>query len=104
MELHEIDDEKSRIRGGGLISTTSDYINFCSMLLNGGLFNGNQIVSSNSIKKMTQNQIGPLTYPWGEGIKFGYGFYVVTDSQKSDLSDSNGSFGWIWSSRYTLFN
>ena len=80
--------------GGGLISTTSDYINFCSMLLNGGLFNGNQIISSNSIKKMTQNQIGSLTYPWGKGIKFGYGFYVVTDSQKSDLSDSNGSFGW----------
>ena len=80
--------------GGGLISTTSDYINFCSMLLNGGSFNGNQIISSNSIKKMTQNQIGSLTYPWGEGIKFGYGFYVVTDSQKSDLSDSNGSFGW----------
>jgi CubicO group peptidase (beta-lactamase class C family) len=43
---------------------------------------------------MTQNQIGSLAYPWGEGIKFGYGFYVVTDSQKSDLSDSNGSFGW----------
>ena len=80
--------------GGGLISTTSDYINFCSMLLNGGLFNGNQVISSNSIKKMTQNQIGSLTYPWGKGIKFGYGFYVVTDSQKSDLSDSNGSFGW----------
>ena len=80
--------------GGGLISTTSDYINFCSMLLNGGSFNGNQIISSNSIKKMTQNQIGSLIYPWGEGIKFGYGFYVVTDSQKSDLSDSNGSFGW----------
>ena len=80
--------------GGGLISTTSDYINFCSMLLNGGLFNGNQIISSNSIEKMTQNQIGSLAYPWGEGIKFGYGFYVVTDSQKSDLSDSNGSFGW----------
>lgn len=80
--------------GGGLISTTSDYINFCSMLLNGGLFNGNQIISPNSIKKMTQNQIGSLAYPWGEGIKFGYGFYVVTDSKKSDLSDSNGSFGW----------
>ena len=80
--------------GGGLISTTSDYINFCSMLLNGGLFNGNQIISSNSIEKMTQNQIGSLAYPWGEGIKFGYGFYVVTDSKKSDLSDSNGSFGW----------
>ena len=80
--------------GGGLISTTSDYINFCSMLLNGGLFNGNQIISSNSIEKMTQNQIGSLAYPWGEGIKFGYGFYVVTDSKESDLSDSNGSFGW----------
>ena len=80
--------------GGGLISTTSDYINFCSMLLNGGLFNGNQIISSNSIEKMTQNQIGSLNYPWGEGIKFGYGFYVVTDSQRSDLFDSNGSYGW----------
>lgn len=80
--------------GGGLVSTTLDYINFCVMLLNDGVFKGKQIISKQTIEKMTQNQIGDLNYPWGEGVKFGFGFFVVVNSQKSDLMDSDGTYGW----------
>ena len=80
--------------GGGLISTISDYINFCLMLSNNGSYNGIQVLDPKSISLMTKNQIGSINYPWDEGVKFGYGFSVVTDQSLSELIDSNGSFGW----------
>ena len=80
--------------GGGLISTISDYINFCLMLSNNGSYNGIQVLDRESISLMTKNQIGIINYPWDEGVKFGYGFSVVTDQSLSELIDSNGSFGW----------
>ena len=100
--LDKVDDwRKSRYQkvsmhsgGGGLISTISDYINFCLMLSNDGSYNGIQVLSSESINLMTKNQIGSINYPWDEGVKFGYGFSVVTDESLSKLIDSNGSFGW----------
>ena len=101
-KLDKVDDwEKTRYRkvtmhsgGGGLISTTFDYINFCLMLSNNGSFNGITILTPESIGLMTKNQIGSINYPWDEGVKFGYGFSVVTDQGLSELRDSNGSFGW----------
>ncbi len=64
------------------------------MLSNNGSFNKMNILSSESIEMMTKNQIGDTVYPWDEGVKFGYGFSVVTNDDLSRLSDSNGSFGW----------
>ena len=46
--------------GGGLISTTSDYIKFCLMLSNNGSYNGIRILTQESIGLMTKNQIGIL--------------------------------------------
>ena len=43
---------------------------------------------------MTQNQIGDLYYPWGDGMKFGLGFSVVVDQESSLANDTNGTFGW----------
>lgn len=80
--------------GGGLISTTSDYIKFCLMLSNNGSYNGIRILTQESIGMMTKNQIGNINYPWDKGVKFGYGFSVVTDQSLSELMDSNGTFGW----------
>ena len=56
------DDEFSKSRnflsgGGGLCSTISDYANFCQMLLNKGIFNGNRILSPTTIDFMTQNHL-----------------------------------------------
>ena len=100
--LIKVDDwQKTRYRsvtlesgGGGLISTMSNYINFCLMISNDGKFKDKVVLSAESINIMTKNQIGNINYPWDKGVKFGYGFSVVTDKGLSALNDSNGSFGW----------
>ena len=87
--------KKNRESGGrGLISTTADYINFCMMLSNNGVFKEHRILSEKSVDSMIQNQINDLDYPWGAGVKFGYGFSIVMDHKISDLIDSDGSYGW----------
>ena len=44
--------------GGGLFSTAPDYIRFLRALLNGGEFNGRQILERETVELMAQNQIG----------------------------------------------
>ena len=47
---------KVQLGGEGLVSTTSDYCNFCEMLLNNGVFHGKRILSPTSISWMHQPQ------------------------------------------------
>jgi CubicO group peptidase (beta-lactamase class C family) len=46
--------------GGALFSTPRDYIAFLQMLLNGGSFNGAQVLKPETVALMSQNQIGDL--------------------------------------------
>ena len=91
--------------GGGLCSTISDYANFCQMLLNKGIFNGNRILSPTTIDFMTQNhlQIIILFKIWVRvvlqkqdltGAGFGLGFPVIIDQVRSAMPASVGSFSW----------
>ena len=43
--------------GGGLVSTASDYLKFCRMLIGGGTFEGTQILSPKTIQLMTTNHL-----------------------------------------------
>lgn len=43
--------------GGGLVSTSKDYINFCTMLLNKGTFKNHQILKPETIDLMIQDQL-----------------------------------------------
>jgi CubicO group peptidase (beta-lactamase class C family) len=45
--------------GGGLLSTASDYAQFCQMLLNGGELNGVRLLSPKTIAVMTSDQLPP---------------------------------------------
>jgi CubicO group peptidase (beta-lactamase class C family) len=77
--------------GGGLSSTIYDYAVFLQMLLNGGEYNGVRLLSRNTVRMMTMNQIGNLSL--GEG-KFGLGFALVTN-ESSRLSPSQaGTYSW----------
>jgi CubicO group peptidase (beta-lactamase class C family) len=76
----------------GLYSTTSDYMNFCQMLLNEGKWNDNQFLSRKTIELMTYNHVGKLFNRPGEG--FGYGFAVMMDVAESNLLRSAGIFYW----------
>lgn len=78
--------------GGGLVSTAYDYAIFMQMLLNGGDYNGNHILSRNSIRLMTSSQTNDLDN--GHSIKFGLGFQVVTDADAAKNVTSPGTFSW----------
>jgi CubicO group peptidase (beta-lactamase class C family) len=89
--------------GGGLSSTISDYAIFLQMLLNGGEYNGVRLLSRNTVRMMTMNQIGDLyidiggqQYKWGLGIS-------IESEQASRLTPSQaGSYGWggVFSTTY----
>lgn len=77
--------------GAGLSSTAMDYAVFLQMLLNGGSYNGKRILSRNSVRMMTMNQIGDLN----NGInKFGLGFGITTERGSSILPTPEGVFEW----------
>jgi CubicO group peptidase (beta-lactamase class C family) len=77
--------------GGGLSSTIYDYAIFLQMLLNNGKYNGKQLLSRNSIRMMTMNQVGDLNM----GVnKFGLGFQVVTENGSAKTPAREGTFSW----------
>lgn len=77
--------------GAGLSSTATDYAKFLQMVLNGGSFNGNDMLSPAIVNLMTTNQIGDLTV----GVrKFGLGFALATEKEAARLPVSEGNFEW----------
>jgi len=86
--------------GGGLVSTTADYLRFCQMLLNRGSMDGRRYISPATLDLMitdhTQDishQGGPIALPGG-GIGFGLGFSVVNNLAKTNMLGSVGTYGW----------
>lgn len=77
--------------GGGLSSTIYDYGVFLQMLLNGGEYNGQRLLSRNTVRMMTMNQIGDLSL--GED-KFGLGFSIVTEKGSRLFPMQEGTFAW----------
>lgn len=77
--------------GAGLSSTVYDYAIFLQMLLNGGEYNGKRILSHNSVRMMTMNQIGDIN----RGVnKFGLGFGITTEKGSALLPTQEGTFEW----------
>jgi CubicO group peptidase (beta-lactamase class C family) len=77
--------------GGGLSSTIVDYAVFLQMLLNGGVYNGQRILSRNTVRMMTMNQIGDLSL--GDD-KFGLGFSIVTEEGSRLMPMQTGTYAW----------
>lgn len=77
--------------GGGLSSTIYDYAILLQMLLNNGDYNGKRILSRNSVRMMTMNQIGDIDF--GKD-KFGLGFAIVTEKSSADFPSQAGTFSW----------
>ena len=83
--------------GGGLSSTIYDYALLLQMLLNGGAYNGVRLLSRNTIRMMTMNQIGDLTVNVGEGAgsnKWGLTFSIETEQGSRLVPSQAGSYGW----------
>ena len=81
--------------GGGLVSTASDYMRFCLAMLNGGILDGNRILSRKSVELMRTNQLGDIQMGMGRsGYGFGYGFAVATDQGRIGEFGSVGEYNW----------
>lgn len=87
--------------GGGLLSTTHDYLRFAQMLLNQGELDGVRLLAPNTVAMMRHNQIGDTptvggrepTFP-GPGVGFGLGFGMITDQALSGMPLPAGSYFW----------
>ena len=82
---------KSFSGGAGLLSTAMDYAIFLQMLLNGGKFNGNRIISSKTVELMTVDHLGDIYLRAGRG--YGLGFSIVEDLGASGIPGSVGEYG-----------
>jgi CubicO group peptidase (beta-lactamase class C family) len=91
--------------GGGLVSTAEDYRRFCQMLLSGGEFAGQRLISRKTLELMTQNYLpggqdlagvamGSFSETTNEGVGFGLGFAVVLDLAKRQTHGSLGEYYW----------
>lgn len=89
--------------GGGLVSTTDDWLKFARMLLNEGEYEGTRILEPETVRLMMQDHVGsdtPYLLPWlgGEtGTGFGYGGSVqmtTTPEQEAERGRYPGQFGW----------
>jgi CubicO group peptidase (beta-lactamase class C family) len=103
--------------GGGAVSTASDYLLFCKMLLHGGKLGTTRLLSQSTINLMTSNALKPgIAYSaatlqrFGDigptpamGQGFGLGFAVRTETGQNPLPGSVGSFYWTGAYGTTFF-
>jgi CubicO group peptidase (beta-lactamase class C family) len=80
----------------GLKSTADDYLRFGQMLVNGGELFGNRLLSPETVRLMSSNQVGDLftAIPGVNGQGFGYTVAITEDPIASKQGRSKGAFGW----------
>jgi len=80
--------------GGGLVSTATDYMRFCQMILNGGQLGGVRLLSPRSVELMRTNVLPPSLPIFTPGAGFGLDFAVYTDVVAAGGYYGKGSFFW----------
>ena len=91
--------------GGGLVSTTHDYLRFCEMLRRGGELDGARLLGPRTLAYMTTNHLpggvdlehfGQSTFAETayDGVGFGLGFAVVLDPAAARTPSSVGEYSW----------
>ena len=92
---------KFQCGGGCLVSTAGDYLRFYQMLLDGGRWNRQQVISRKSIEYMLSNHLRPDVnrsaldaYPNIEGADFGLGFAIRQGAGVQGVMGSPGEFHW----------
>lgn len=98
------------IGGGGLASTAADYGRFMRMFLNEGALDGVRVLKPETIKLMSQNQIGAISVPALKSAlprsadftfiadgrdKWGLGFLITADQVEGKRSPGSLSWGGI---------
>ena len=89
--------------GGGLVSTASDYMRYCQMMLNGGSLDGARLLAPKTVELMSVNHLPNDLMPysvressaeWTRGCGFGLGFKVVMDLARHGVLGSEGIYSW----------
>ncbi len=81
--------------GGGLLSTATDYVRFCQMLLNDGELGGVRLLGAHTVEMMTEDHLGDIEMGLGaEGHGFGLGFMVNADLGAMGATSHEGTFSW----------
>jgi CubicO group peptidase (beta-lactamase class C family) len=80
--------------GGGLVSTATDYMRFCQMLLNGGQLDGVRLLSPLSVEMMRTNVLAPGLTVFTPGTGFGLDFAVYTDPIAAGGYFGKGTYWW----------
>ena len=90
--------------GGGLTSTSADYLRFCNMLYNKGELDGVRLLGRKTVEFMTQNHLPGSMADMGQprfnnahlgaGLGFGLGFAVVLDPTRTQTMGSAGEYYW----------
>jgi CubicO group peptidase (beta-lactamase class C family) len=86
--------------GGGMVSTIRDYMRFLLMVDGGGQLDGVRILSEDSVKLMTTNQLPKEAFPiyFGKQVRhatgFGLGFSIRTADSEWDPAGRVGEYGW----------
>ena len=90
--------------GGGLVSSTMDYLRFSEMVRRGGELDGVRLLSPKTVEFMTANHLpaaieggGSGENPFGaaaRGFGFGLGWGVVTDPVAARVLGSAGEYNW----------
>ena len=91
--------------GGGLVSSSDDYLRFCHLLVNGGELDGVRLLSPRTLRFMTTNHLpgGKTLNDMGQttfaevamaGTGFGLGFSVLVDPAASQSLGSVGQYAW----------
>lgn len=87
------EDTKFFSGGGGLVSTASDYLRFCQMMLDGGELNGTRLLSRKSVELMTADHMTGIK-GMGGGTTFGLGFGILKDIGQTGKLGSPGTYDW----------
>jgi CubicO group peptidase (beta-lactamase class C family) len=77
--------------GAGLTGTAYDYAIFLQMLLNGGKYNGVQILAPRTVQLMTSGQ---LDFTFNGADNFGLGFGITSEKTARREARNEGSFAW----------
>jgi CubicO group peptidase (beta-lactamase class C family) len=83
--------------GAGLVSTVDDYLAFGQMMLNGGTYGRERILSLPSVEAMTTNHITPEQKVESEIVldeTRGWGFGLAIVTRGDEMSPIPGRFGW----------
>ncbi|MDB5635433.1 MAG: serine hydrolase [Bradyrhizobium sp.] len=91
--------------GGGLCSTTADYLTFCRALLNRGELGGVRLIGPKTLALMTTNHLpggrdltemsrSMYSEATNAGVGFGLGFSVTMNPSQTLIAGSAGEYAW----------